>query len=42
MSTSENSYDDEDNVPISIRSGSVVCPRLDTEQVHDLQESVRK
>ena len=42
MSFSENSQDDEDNVPISTRSGSVVRPVLDTEQMHALQESVRK
>ena len=42
MSFSENSQDDEDNVPINTRSGSVVHPVLDTEQMHALQESVRK
>ena len=42
MSTSKNSYDDEDNVPISTRFNFLIHPRLDTEQVHDLQDSVRK
>ena len=42
MSTSESRYDDEDNVPISKMFGSVIRPRLDTEHVNALQESVRK
>ena len=42
MSTSKNSYDEDDYVPISTRFSSLIHPRLDTEQVHDLQESVRK
>ena len=41
MSTSESSYDDEDNVPISKIFGSVSRPRLDTEHVNALQVSVR-
>ena len=42
MSTSENSYDEDDYVPISTRFGSLIHPRLDTEHVNTLQESVRK
>jgi hypothetical protein len=42
MSNSEDSYDDEDYVPISTRFGSLIYPRLDTEHVNALQESVRK
>ena len=42
MSNSKDSYDNEDNVPISNRFGSVVRPRLDNQQMNALQESVRK
>ena len=42
MSTSENSYDEDDYVPLSTRFNSLIHPRFYTEQVHDLQESVRK
>ena len=42
MSNSKDSYDKEDNVPISTRFGSGVRPRLDTQQMNALQESVRK
>ena len=41
MSNSEDSYDKEDYVSISTRFGSGVCPRLDTQQMNALQESVR-
>ena len=42
MSNSEDSYDKEDYVSISTRFGSGVRPRLDTQQMNALQESVRK
>ena len=42
MSNSEDSYDNEDNVPISTRLGPGIRPRLDTQQMNALQESVRK
>ena len=42
MSYSEDSYDDDDFVPLSKRFRPVIRPKLDTEQMHALQESVRK
>ena len=42
MSNSEDSYDEEDYVSLSNRFGSIIRPKLDTEQMNALQESVRK
>ena len=42
MSTSKNSYDKDDYVPLSTSFNSLINPRFDTEQVHDLQKSVKK
>ena len=42
MSNSEDSYDEDDYVPLSTRFGSLVHPRFDTDQVNALQDSVRK
>ena len=42
MSNSEDSFDEDDYVPLSKRFRSIIRPKLDTEQMHALQESVRK
>ena len=42
MSNSEGSFDGEDYVPLRKRFKSINRPKLDTEQMHALQESVRK
>ena len=41
MSNIEDSYDEDDYAPLSTRFGYLIHPRLDTEQVNALQESVR-
>ena len=42
MSNSKDSYGEDDYLPLSKRFSSIIRPKLDTEQMHALQESVRK
>jgi hypothetical protein len=42
MSNSEKGYDEDDFVSLCTRFGTLVPSMLDTEQMHALQESVRK
>jgi hypothetical protein len=42
MSNSEDSYDEDDYLPLSKRFRPVIRSRFDTEQMHALQKSVRK